>query len=46
MTGLVLSHCESVDSDLLTTSLESWDRHYAVNARSRPPQPRHGALAG
>ena len=32
--GLVLAHCESVDSSILTTTLESWDRHYAVNARA------------
>lgn len=33
-TALVLSHCESVDSGLLDTSLESFDRHFAVNARA------------
>ena len=32
--ALVMSHCESVDSDLLTTSVESFDRHYAVNVRA------------
>ncbi len=32
--GLVMSHCESVDSSILDTSLESWDRHFAVNARA------------
>lgn len=32
--GLVLSHCESVDSSVLDTSLESWERHFAVNARA------------
>lgn len=32
--GLVMSHCESVDSSILTTSLESWERHFAVNARA------------
>lgn len=32
--ALVLTHAESVDSDLFTTSLESWDRHFAVNARA------------
>lgn len=32
--ALVLAHCESVDSDLLTTTVESFDRHYAVNARA------------
>ena len=30
---LVLSHCESVDSTILGTSVESFDRHFAVNAR-------------
>lgn len=34
LTGLVLSHCESVDSSILDTTVESWDRHYAVNARA------------
>ncbi len=32
--ALVLSHCESVDSSLLTTTVESFDRHYAVNVRA------------
>ncbi|MEL4319542.1 SDR family oxidoreductase [Leifsonia sp. YIM 134122] len=34
VSGLVMSHCESVDSSILTTDLESWDRHFAVNARA------------
>jgi 3-oxoacyl-[acyl-carrier protein] reductase len=34
VTGLVLSHAESVDSDILTTSVESFDRHFAVNTRA------------
>lgn len=34
VTGLVMSHAESVDSSILSTSLESWDRHFAVNARA------------
>jgi 3-oxoacyl-[acyl-carrier protein] reductase len=34
VTGLVMSHCESVDSSVLTTSLESWQRHFDVNARA------------
>ncbi len=34
VTALVLSHCESVDSDLRSTSVESFDRHMAVNARA------------
>jgi 3-oxoacyl-[acyl-carrier protein] reductase len=34
VTGLVMSHCESVDSSILTSTLESWDRHFAVNARA------------
>jgi 3-oxoacyl-[acyl-carrier protein] reductase len=32
--GLVLAHCESVDSSILDTTTESWDRHFAVNARA------------
>ncbi len=32
--GLVLSHCESVDSSILDTSLESFERHFAVNTRA------------
>jgi 3-oxoacyl-[acyl-carrier protein] reductase len=31
---LVLCHCESVATDLLTTSIESFDEHFAVNARA------------
>jgi 3-oxoacyl-[acyl-carrier protein] reductase len=34
ITGLVMSHCESVDSSILTSSVDSWDRHFAVNARA------------
>lgn len=32
--GLVMSHAESVDSSILDTTVESWDRHFAVNARA------------
>lgn len=34
ITDLILSHCESVDSDILDTTVESFDRHYAVNVRA------------
>jgi 3-oxoacyl-[acyl-carrier protein] reductase len=34
VTALVLSHCESVDSGLLDTTLESFERHFAVNVRA------------
>lgn len=34
ITGLVMCHCESVDSDIRSTTVESFDRHFAVNARS------------
>lgn len=34
LTALVLSHAESVNSDIRTTTVESWDRHFAVNARA------------
>jgi 3-oxoacyl-[acyl-carrier protein] reductase len=32
--GLVLSHAEGVDSSILDTTVESWDRHFRVNARA------------
>ncbi|HWM22868.1 MAG TPA: SDR family oxidoreductase [Ilumatobacteraceae bacterium] len=32
--ALVMCHCESVDSDIRTTTVESFDRHYAVNVRA------------
>lgn len=32
--GLVMSHCESINSSVLDTSLDSWERHFAVNARA------------
>lgn len=32
--AMVLSHCESVDSGILDTTVESFDRHFAVNARA------------
>jgi 3-oxoacyl-[acyl-carrier protein] reductase len=32
--ALVMAHCESVDSSILDTSVESFDRHFAVNARA------------
>ncbi|MFC0680937.1 SDR family oxidoreductase [Lysobacter korlensis] len=34
LSGLVLSHTESVDSSILDTTLESFDRHFAVNVRA------------
>ena len=34
VTALALCHCESVDSGLLDTTVESFDRHYAVNVRA------------
>jgi 3-oxoacyl-[acyl-carrier protein] reductase len=32
--ALILCHCESVDSGLLDTTLESFERHFAVNTRA------------
>lgn len=32
--ALVLSHSESIDSSVLDTTIESWDRHFAVNVRA------------
>jgi len=34
ITGLILSHCESTGTDLLSTTAESLDQHYAVNVRA------------
>ena len=34
VSALILSHAESVDSSILTTSVESFDRHFAVNVRA------------
>jgi 3-oxoacyl-[acyl-carrier protein] reductase len=34
VTALVMCHAESVDSGLLDTTVESFDRHFAVNARA------------
>jgi 3-oxoacyl-[acyl-carrier protein] reductase len=34
VTALVLSHCHSVDSDILNTTVASFDLHFAVNARA------------
>src|SRR5690625_7586309 len=31
---LVTCHCESVDSSILDTTVDSFDRHYAVNVRA------------
>jgi 3-oxoacyl-[acyl-carrier protein] reductase len=33
-TAMVLSHCHSIDSDILSTSVESFDLHFAINARA------------
>ncbi len=34
VTALVMAHCQSVDSDINTTSIDSFDLHFAVNARA------------
>lgn len=34
VTALVINHCHSVDSDILNTSLDSFDKHFAVNTRA------------
>lgn len=33
-TALIINHCHSVDSDILGTSIESFDKHFAVNTRA------------
>ena len=52
VTALVMCHCECVNSGLLDTTVESFDRHYAVNVRAswllvkeygERPRPVHGA---
>lgn len=52
VTALVPRHCESVDSGLLGTTVESFDRHFAINARHlvagpgvRPPLHRRAGQA-
>jgi 3-oxoacyl-[acyl-carrier protein] reductase len=32
--AVVMAHCHSVDSDILSTSVKSFDLHFAVNARA------------
>lgn len=54
--GLVISHTESVDSSITDTTLESWERHFAVNARAvwllirayanHLPEPRTAEVTG
>lgn len=49
--ALVMAHCESVDSGLLDTTVASFDRHFAVNARAswlliREFARRHDGSAG
>lgn len=34
VTAMVMSHCHCVESDILGTSVESFDLHFAVNARA------------
>ena len=34
ISALVLSHCEGVDSGIMDTTVESFHRHFAVNARA------------
>lgn len=34
VTAVVMSHCESADSDFATTTIESFDKHLAVNVRA------------
>ena len=34
VTALVMAHCQSVDSNIINTSVESFDLHYAINSRA------------
>ena len=57
VTALVLCHCQSVNSDILGTTVASFDLHFAVNARAswllvqptsvgRVASPGHGLVVG
>lgn len=34
VSALILSHCQSVDSNIFNTTVESFDLHFAINARA------------
>lgn len=34
VSALVMAHCEGVNSDIMSTTVQSFDRHFAVNARA------------
>ena len=34
VTALVMSHCHSVDSNIFTTTIKSFDQHFAINSRA------------
>jgi 3-oxoacyl-[acyl-carrier protein] reductase len=34
VSAMIIGHCHSVDSDILSTSVDSFDLHFAVNARA------------
>ncbi len=34
VTALILNHCHDVESDILSTTVEEFDRHFAINARA------------
>ena len=34
VSAMILSHCYSVDSDIITTTVESFDRHFSINTRA------------
>lgn len=34
VTALIMAHCHSVDSNILTTTVESFDQHFAINTRA------------
>jgi 3-oxoacyl-[acyl-carrier protein] reductase len=34
VSALILAHCQSADSGILDTTVESFDLHFAVNARA------------
>lgn len=34
ISALIMSHCHSVDSDINSTTIESFDKHFAINTRA------------
>ncbi|NNM97444.1 MAG: SDR family oxidoreductase [Candidatus Dormibacteraeota bacterium] len=46
VSALIMAHCESVDSNIMNTTIDSFDLHFAVNARATWLLIREFALRG